>query len=250
MTNNKIQTLLEELGLTKGEIKVYLSLLEIGETTTGKIIDKAQISAGKVYQILEKLIQKGLVGYIVKKKTKYFNAQSPKRILDIIHEKEKALKTKEKEINKLLPTLIAMQNNTKTTNESKFFSDYKGINTTIFEFLDSLKEGDEINAMGIQTKRNKKYNLMWLKWHKERIKRKIKCKLLFSNNNEYLKELKKMKYTKVKVLKGITPATINVCKDKTLIFTFQEEPGCLSIRNKDIATSFESFFENLWKLGK
>ena len=36
------EQLLEEIGLTKGEIKVYLTLLKIGETTTGKIIEEAQ----------------------------------------------------------------------------------------------------------------------------------------------------------------------------------------------------------------
>ncbi len=56
--NNK---LLEEIGLTKGEISVYLALLKIGETTTGKIIEEAQISSGKIYEILDKLIKKGMV---------------------------------------------------------------------------------------------------------------------------------------------------------------------------------------------
>ena len=36
------EKLLEEIGLTKGEIRVYFTLLKIGETTTGKIIEEAQ----------------------------------------------------------------------------------------------------------------------------------------------------------------------------------------------------------------
>jgi len=55
------EKLLEEIGLTKGEIKTYLTLLQIGESTTGKIIDEAGISSGKIYEILNKLIRKGLV---------------------------------------------------------------------------------------------------------------------------------------------------------------------------------------------
>ena len=42
------EKLLEEIGLTKGEIRVYLTLLKLGETTTGKIIDNAEISSGKI----------------------------------------------------------------------------------------------------------------------------------------------------------------------------------------------------------
>jgi sugar-specific transcriptional regulator TrmB len=242
--------LLEDIGLTKGETKVYLTLLKIGETTTGKIIAEAQISAGKVYQILDRLIKKGLVGYTTKEKTKYFNAASPKRILDLLHEKEKELKEKEKKINQALPSLIAIQKEKRKHYESKFFKGFKGIHTVIFEFLDNLTSQDEIRAMGVETRRDKKYNLMWLNWHRQRIKKKIKCKMIFSSKNEFIPTLQKMKYTEVRVLEGITPATINVAKDTTLIFTYHEEPGCLSILNKDVAASFSTFFDNLWSLGK
>jgi len=101
--------LLEEIGLTKGEIKVYLTLLKIGETTTGKIIETAQISSGKIYEILDKLIKKGLVSYIVKEKTKYFTASNPNRILDYLKEKEQDLKEKETELKKEIPNLLNLQ---------------------------------------------------------------------------------------------------------------------------------------------
>src|SRR3989338_11365214 len=103
------EKILEEIGLTKGEIKVYFSLLKLGETTTGKIIEEAQISSGKIYEILEKLIKKGLVSYIIKEKTKYFSATSPRRIIDYIHEKEHELMKKEEEFEKELPALLNLQ---------------------------------------------------------------------------------------------------------------------------------------------
>ena len=34
---------LEGMGLTKGEAKVYVALLELGETTTGAITDRSQV---------------------------------------------------------------------------------------------------------------------------------------------------------------------------------------------------------------
>ena len=50
--------LLEEIGLTKSEIKVYLALLELGSSTTGPIVDKSKASSSKIYEILDKLMQK------------------------------------------------------------------------------------------------------------------------------------------------------------------------------------------------
>ena len=36
-------TILEQIGLTKSEINVYLALLELGSSSTGKIVDKSKV---------------------------------------------------------------------------------------------------------------------------------------------------------------------------------------------------------------
>ncbi len=66
------EELLTEIGLTKSEIAVYFALLELGSSTTGPIIKKANIASGKAYLILDKLAQKGLVTYSIKSKTKNY----------------------------------------------------------------------------------------------------------------------------------------------------------------------------------
>jgi len=70
--------LLKEIGLTESETKVYLALLELGSTTKGPIVDKSQVASSKIYELLEKLIQKGLASFVVKSGTKYFEAAPPK----------------------------------------------------------------------------------------------------------------------------------------------------------------------------
>src|SRR3989344_52827 len=59
--------LLRACGLTQNESLVYLSLLKVGNATSSKIIKEANISGGKIYETLEKLIQKGLVKSIIEK---------------------------------------------------------------------------------------------------------------------------------------------------------------------------------------
>lgn len=245
------EQLLAEIGLTKGEIKVYLTLLKLGVTTTGKIIEEAQISSGKIYEILEKLIKKGLVSYIIKEKTKHFSAASPNRILDYLHEKEKDLKAKEEKLTKELPSLLSIEKAGKKEYETNLFKGLKGIQTAIFEALEDLTEKDEILAMGIISHKKEQYNLLWQRWHKDRINKKIICKAIFSDKNtDYFKAFKKMRFTEIKVLTGITPSAIDIIGKRVLIFTYGEEPSCLSIKNKEIALSFTSFFEALWKIAK
>ena len=245
------EIILEEIGLTKGEIKVYTTLLKLGETTTGKIIEEAQISSGKIYEILDKLIKKGLVSYITKDKTKYFSAASPSRILDYLYEKEKSLKQKEEELLKLLPSLISIEKAGKKEHETNLFKGLKGMQTAIFEALQDLAEKDEVLAMGVISSKKRQYNVLWEKWHRERINKKIVCKMIFSDRNtEYFKIFKKMKLTEVKALQGVTPSAIDIMKDRVLIFTYGEEPSCLSIKNSEIAQSFKTFFETLWKIAE
>jgi len=245
------ENLLEEIGLTRGEVKVYLTLLKLGQTTTGKIIQEAQISSGKIYEILNKLIAKGLASYIIKEKTKYFRAASPNRILDYLHEKETELKNKENELVKELPSLLAIEKIFKKPSEVSLFTGFRGIQTAILEALQGLREKDFVFAMGIISHKKEKYNLLWQRWHKERIKRKIFCKAIFSDRNtKYYKKFKKMRRTELRVLESLTPSAIDIMGDRTMIFTYGEEPSCLSVKNKEIAQSFKIFFETLWEIAK
>ena len=105
--------------------------------------------------------------------------------------------------------------------------------------------------MGIYSSKEKQYNLLWQRWHKERIDKRITCKAIFSDKNtDYYKLFKKMKFTEVKVLEGITPSAVDIIGNRVLIFTYREEPSCLSIKNPEIAQSFKTFFETLWRIAK
>jgi len=119
---------LENLGFTKGEIKVYLALLELGPSTTTPIIDKSKISSSKVYEILERLKNKGMVSFIKKEKKNIFEAASPERIKDYIFEKKEKLKQQEKEFESFLPELLLKETLSKTKQEAAIFKGVKGLN--------------------------------------------------------------------------------------------------------------------------
>ena len=57
--------ILENIGFTKGEIRVYLAMLDLGNTTTGPIILKSKVARSKVYEILERLKEKGLISEVI-----------------------------------------------------------------------------------------------------------------------------------------------------------------------------------------
>ena len=81
-------SILEELGLSTAEAKIYLALLELGQSKTGKIIDITHLQSSTVYHVMGSLIEKGLVSFIIKGKVKYYQAEPPESFLLFLEEKK------------------------------------------------------------------------------------------------------------------------------------------------------------------
>jgi predicted transcriptional regulator len=90
--------ILQDLGLTPNEAKVYQTLIEEGESSAGEISTKGKIHRRNVYDTLERLIEKGLVFQILTKGENIYKAVDPAKFLELIKEKENKLK-------KILPQL-------------------------------------------------------------------------------------------------------------------------------------------------
>ena len=64
--------ILKEIGLSEGEIKVYLALLKLGEAKKTELARQARVSSSKVYEICGRLQNKGIVGTVIKDKKTHF----------------------------------------------------------------------------------------------------------------------------------------------------------------------------------
>ena len=142
---------LEELGLTNGEIKVYLALVKLGETTSGPIVDESGISVSKVYYVLDRLAKKGLVSHVVKNNVKHFSAATPDRLLDYLKEKEEKLKEQENSLSELIPELALLKGSAITNETAQVFDGLKGIQTARERTLKIMQKGDEMWIIGIAT---------------------------------------------------------------------------------------------------
>ncbi|MBW2996848.1 hypothetical protein KY349_00745, partial [Candidatus Woesearchaeota archaeon] len=241
--------LLEEIGLTKSEIKVYLALLELGSSTTGPIVDKSKASSSKIYEILDKLMQKGLASYIVKAGTKYFEAADPKRILDYMKEKEEKLKKQEKEIESLLPELELKKKLSEYKSEAKIFKGVKGGETAFKQLLNSMTKDDEWIAFVVSFT-NKQYFNTITRLHDQRAKKGLKARIIF--NEKLKKEAERergLPHTQIKYVSDEfqTPAIVNVVGNITLLNIMTEDITVFMIESKEVADSFRAQFEKLWR---
>ena len=80
--------ILSDLGFTNAEIKVYLTLLELGTSTAGPIMEKSGLQSSVVHMTLNKMVGKGLVSYVKEGQRKHYQAANPKHIINFIDEKK------------------------------------------------------------------------------------------------------------------------------------------------------------------
>mgnify|MGYP001575733550 CR=1 FL=1 len=239
--------LLKNIGLTDSEIKVYLALLELGSTTKSPIVHKSGVASSKIYELLEKLIQKGLVSYVIKSGIKYFESAPPTRILDHIKEKESTLKQQEIQLEKLIPELELKRSLAGIGSEVQVFKGMKGADTSFNNILKTLKKGDEYYVLGI-SKFTPHFERFVINFHKKRAKQKIKCKILVNDLAQSVgRQLEQIPLTKVKYLQKelFTPTVFIIYKDKTLISIGLDEIF-IQIKSKNLSDGLIAYAKYMW----
>ncbi len=242
--------ILEEIGLTPGEIKTYLALLKIGTSSTGPIAKESQVSRSKLYSILDKLEKKGLASHIERNGTTYFQAVEPAKIKDYLKKKEEELQKLEKEFQTFLPTLEAFHKE-KTTEKVSVYQGAKGLITAHEHIYLKLKKGDTYYYMGIPAFQPQPHHLYWQRDHERRVKTGIKCRLLFNKDtsSEILKNRNSYKGCEARHMPTSikTPAMFLIYKDTVVIATQYPAVIAIEITSQEIANSFKAYFDEYWK---
>lgn len=244
--------ILEEIGLTKTESKIYLTLLKIGQSTTTNIVKEAGIHASKVYEFLDKLIQKGLVSYVIKSNKKYFTASEPEVLKNYLKEKHQIISEQEKEIDLILPELKAMKKSKKESIKSEIYEGLRGAKSVYEKIFMALKKGETQYIIGAPRIGNELIEGFLLDWHKRRIKKGIKCKYLYDSNvRDYGKVREDMPLTDVKYLPKnmVSPVWIEIFNDSVVIGHIKGRNAVLFlIKDKTIARSYLDYFNIIWKV--
>ncbi len=249
MNNYEKFELLEQLGLSKNEIKVYFSLLELEQSSATPIVKKAKIPNSKVYPILDKLIHKGLVSYVIKNNVKYFQASDPKHLIELLNEKEAQLREQKKEIEGLIPQIELQRKLAKQHQEASVYEGIKGVKAAFISLLNELNSGEEylVFTLGEELE-TEALRHFFLDYHKKRIERKIKVRLIAplrireTIEKHHLYSGMKMKYSAQEL-----PTGIFIFKDKVMTLVWGEQPTAFVITSQKNNQQYQKFFEERWK---
>lgn len=239
-----------KLGFNKNEAKVYLALIRFGKADAGQIIAETKFHKNIVYDNLEKLIDKGLVSFIIEGSRKVFQIASPNALIEFFEEKQEELSSQRKDAEKISQEINKIAKKLPSLQEAEIFKGVKGVKSF---YLNGVERGLDNFAFGApQESIDIMGEIFWRNLQAKRMAGKIRAKLIFNPSIRDYGETIKNKFTEVKYFeRDFDPMTeTHIQGEEVGIIVWTKEPVLFLIKDKLVSQSYLRFFEKMWKQAK
>ncbi len=230
---------LKSLGFTELESKIFAELIFLKEATASSLSKELKVHRRSVYDALERMVKKGVVGFFVKNGRKLYYPV-PERVKELIHLEKSKLVKAEKICQQVFTSCVK-------TKETKAFM-MSGREAIKQMFLNELRSDTDILIICTDIERVENFlgRVFLDKFTRERVQRGIKIRMLTSKQS--LKYLKRYPLLDVKILpfEFISPAAFSTYNNILNIVLWSEEPLVIYIESDMISEAFRKFFEALW----
>ncbi|RLI97087.1 MAG: hypothetical protein DRP00_04515 [Candidatus Aenigmatarchaeota archaeon] len=227
----------EILGLNKYEWKAYKALIEIGEAKAHQISAKSNVPYGRIYDVLNSLINKGLVKLSVEKPKKYV-AMDPEVVLTKI-------------INKKLEELVKLKKEIKVLGKK-----YERFPE---EAVFAVKGKDNFNRLIGRRKDPKKFNYafkyvfdphpVWRRKIKKLVEKGVDARTLGPLNEKTKENIKK--WTSIEKIREFPNEGVAINIDEnTVIIGLIKSDVTLVINDKAFVNLMKNLFERAWITSK
>ena len=238
-------TILEDLGLTNAEIKVYIALLELGSSTAGPIREKSTLQNSVTHRALQSLISKGLINYILEAKRKIYQATDPENFFHFIEDKRKRFEL-------ILPDLKEKQDHTKEEENATIYKGIRGIKE-VYNIMVNSSAKEYLTFGGGHRCEERMGTEWWEGIHTKRIHNKLSSRQVFDETvRKFGKNLVKRPISKVRYIdKSFAQFQETLIVGEFVAITvFSENPYSFLIKDQEVADGYKKHFELLWKIAK
>ena len=127
---------LKELGLTEGEINLYLNSLSLGPTTMIKLAEHLAIPRPNIYKIISGLEAHGLAKFSERKRyARTFVVEPPTVVLEKLRQKRKTVADLDQTLVGVMPDLLAMYHQGETPTKIKVLEGKEQWHKILFQIL-------------------------------------------------------------------------------------------------------------------
>jgi len=230
------QNVLKELGLSEGEIKVYLALLKLGSCPVSKVKEESELHRTTIYDFVEKLLNKGLINYVVKNNVKYYSAAHPNKLLEYLKEKQDKL-------SQILPELVEISKFEKEEVSVEVYKGKEGMKTAL---LEGLKAKGEILGIGIDETKYKENLPVFIEQYQRMLKEKgVHERMIVKSDPKYLFDQSNTHYKMIPA-SYFSPTFTVIYSDKVQFALWEPSVMSVIIKNQKLADAYRGHFENLW----
>lgn len=237
---------LEKLGLSKNEIKTLLFLYRNGYSNATRIATEIKIMRPNVYDVLNSLVNKGLIARIAQNKEILYKGVDSAKLVEyskFIENQYKDTTNRIVEFAKELEKTVIEKYDV----DVLIYKGFKGARLVLFESLkETEKTKKEILGIGV---RNKIFfsedPLYYKRYMKKRGKMKIKGRYLLNRGEK----IRVHKNTEIRVLDKIekNPTAVYIYGNRVSLWLWFKEPLVIVIESKDITDAYRQYFDYLWQ---
>jgi len=245
-----LENSLQQFGLHKNQVQVYVSLLHLGSATIQKITLNSKVKRTSVYKALDNLVLRGLVTFEMRDGHRTYFAENPNKALMAVREEQQEIIRKEKQLLALLPELSSFYNSIPSKPKIRFFEGIDGLKQVYEETL-LQKTGGEILTITPAGLLYKNFDSQWVtNYLARRIEKKIRARTIADDSimarKHHLNDKKELRVSRLVPEKIFCfKNEINIFENKVAIISLREQIGIV-IDSVDVAQTQRAIFELAW----
>ncbi len=252
--NDSTLKALAGFGLSDPELRLYVTLLELGPQPASVLAKKTGLKRGHTYNMLGLLIGKGIVQEFERDDVKYFTCCPPSVLISLLENRAEELDVRKRKLMHAIPDLERIRNPLTVQPKVRFFQGIDGIKE-IYEDTMRVK-GQPLYAFGdfehyFPREQSPELN-DWM-WNYSTWRAK--------NGNWYMGIVNKSPTTdaaykrraeqkrKFKMLKGVDLSVeMNIYGDKVAIISSSRDMVGIIIEDKPTADTLRNLHQAIWKV--
>lgn len=231
---------LENMGLSTSEIRLYLALLKRGVSTSGPLITDTNMQSSVVHRVLKSLIAKGLISYVTISNNRHYQAATPSDLVSF-------LDNKRKQLLEVLPQLQSISAGAQNRNNVEMFLGKKAIFSMLNTLVELGKQGDEYFSFSLIDDHDSDDVVRFYKqFNVRRREKKLDVKVLA---NKRVKSLYEKHYTKELLSKAFVrytsfnfPQGLIIFLNKVIFLNWGIQPTAIVVTNDQMAQQYRKFF--------
>lgn len=243
MQKNHLAAILEDIGLSENQAKVYLAALSLGPSTVQKISQAAEIKRTTVYSVIDSLKSTGLMITQVKGFKNLFVAERPEKLKSILEARKEKFK-------KYLPEFSALYNLKESGSFLKYYEGLEAVKSIYKDLLREVKPHEDYLVISNSEPWFNLDPLYFQSYIERRAKLNIKIRLLLQDSKiaQEHKRLERNYNEKIKILPKGTSLSISMAIIPNKIMFHQTKPPILAIvvENQNIIQMHRELFEIIW----